>query len=254
MRRHATHFAVKRRGSVLVPVIAAMLLLSLCGGALAEVFGAQRSQSVLSVESARAFWIAEAGAWHAAYVGTDLTAPVAFAGGSYTVTSSGTIYRSTGVQGSARRDATATLLPPGSGGGSGGGGGGGPLVDPIDESATINTVSRKGKDKIEFDLVTASGYPVILASFSLSANSATTPVDKVKLDNKDVWKIRNGVALPTGTLALNDGDPDERMIEPGTDPELRIEFKGKPRGTITYTLVLSFTNGTSSTLVCPIRG
>ena len=62
-----------RCGSVLVPVVVAMLILLLMGVALSELFAAQRMQSVLDVESAEAFWIAEAGLWHAAHEATALS-------------------------------------------------------------------------------------------------------------------------------------------------------------------------------------
>ncbi len=86
----------KARGSVLVPVVAAMLILLLMGVALAELFAAQRMQSTLTVDSVQAFWIAEAGVWHAGFDDTDITVPVAFAGGDYTVVQSGSDYTATG--------------------------------------------------------------------------------------------------------------------------------------------------------------
>jgi hypothetical protein len=100
-----------------MPVVAAMLILLLAGVALAELFGAQRMQSVLAVESSQAFWIAEAGLWHAAHEDTDLSTPVAFASGTYTVTKSGDDYTSTGVRHNATREASFTFAASGGGGG-----------------------------------------------------------------------------------------------------------------------------------------
>lgn len=88
--------ARKVRGSVLVPVVAAMLILLLAGLALAELFGAVRLEGALSVESARARWIAEAGVWHAASVSAAVPTPVAFAGGQYSVAKTGNTYTATG--------------------------------------------------------------------------------------------------------------------------------------------------------------
>lgn len=97
------------RGSVLVSVVAAMLVLLLVGVALSELFSAQRLAGALSVESARAYWIADAGVWHAASVAVDITTPVAFAGGQYTVAKSGSTYTSTGTLHDARRVVALTF-------------------------------------------------------------------------------------------------------------------------------------------------
>ena len=86
----------KERGSVLIAVVAAMLILLLAGVALSELFGAQRLEGALSVESARAYWIAEAGVWHAANAAAAITTPVTYAGGQYTVAKSGSTYTATG--------------------------------------------------------------------------------------------------------------------------------------------------------------
>ena len=107
--RVATRAERLRRGSALVPVVAAMLILLLAGISLSELFGAQRMQSVLAIESTQAFWIAEAGVWHAAWSGAEITTPLAFAGGTYAVAVSGNDYTSTGVRGQATRIVDRTL-------------------------------------------------------------------------------------------------------------------------------------------------
>jgi hypothetical protein len=105
-RAHST------RGSVLLPAVAAMLVLLLTGVALSEIFGAQRMREVNALQSAQAFWIAEAGVWHAAHNLAALSTPVSFGGGSYTVTKSGSTYTSTGTIGAATRVVTLTLVLP----------------------------------------------------------------------------------------------------------------------------------------------
>jgi Tfp pilus assembly protein PilX len=92
-----------RRGSVLVPIVAAMLILLLTGVALVELFAAQRMRSVIGIEGTRAYWIAEAGLWHAVYEDNELLTPVAFGGGAYTVARSGVDFTSTGTLGGATR-------------------------------------------------------------------------------------------------------------------------------------------------------
>ena len=96
-------------GSVLLPVVAAILILLLAGVALSELFGAQRMEGALAVESARAFWIAEAGLWHAENLAASITTPVAFAGGQYTVAKSGSTYTATGAFHDATRVVSLTF-------------------------------------------------------------------------------------------------------------------------------------------------
>ena len=87
-----------KRGSLLMPVVAAVLILLLMGVALSELFGAQRMQSALKVESTQAFTIAEAGLWHAAYDEAEITVPDSYAGGDYTVTKAAGLYTATVFQ------------------------------------------------------------------------------------------------------------------------------------------------------------
>ncbi len=239
-----------QRGSVLVPLVAAMLLLSLCGSALADLFSAQRLQSVLGVESSQAYWVAEAGAWHAAYEGAEIPTATPFGGGTYTATRIGDSYTSTGLFGSARRiarqDGSAS-------GGSGGGPGGGPPADPLDIAASLATVRRDGDKKFEIDLVSLSDYPVVISSFSLNASWWTWPVKKLELDGDKIWEENNGVWVPTGVLPMNEGDPEDRLILAGDDPTLKVEFRTTPFWIVNYTLVLRYTNGASSTLSFSLR-
>ena len=99
----------EQRGSVLVSVVAAMLILLLTSVALSELFGAQRLEGALSVESARAYWIAEAGVWHAAHGSASITPPISYAGGQYTVVKSGSTYTATGTFHDATRVVSITL-------------------------------------------------------------------------------------------------------------------------------------------------
>ena len=101
---------------------------------------------------------------------------------------------------------------------------------------------------MKLDLVSLSSEDAVLESFSISANTANEDLKKLKLDNKEIWKKNSGAELPTGTLALNKGSTSNRTIDAGDDPELKIEFKKNEDDTLTYTLVLNFTDGTSSTL------
>ena len=240
--RRAGSMTSPRRGSVLVPVIAAMLILLLMAVALSELFGAQRMQSVIEVESAQAFWIAEAGLWHAAHEQAAISTAVTFAGGDYTVTKSGDDYTATGTSNDATRVVSLTLTL------SGGGGG------PIDEAASAATAAEVpgDPDRFSLDIVSISGSDVVIESFDLSADVATEPVTRVELADMRIWREDSGVALPTGVVALNDGTTADRTVPAGTSPNLLIRFLNDPTGSVEYTLVLAFTDETSSTIVFTI--
>ncbi len=217
-----------------------MLLLSLCSITLAELFSAQRVQAVLAVDSAHALWVAEAGIQHAAHDGAAITAPVTFAGGSYSVTKSGQLYTATGVYGQATRVVSLEHTDSNGGGGSSGQG-------PIDESASSSTAIAVRKRRIALDLISISPTAAVMVAFSLSADVATEDIRKLKHRNKDIWRNRR-VGLPTGNLALNKGPLARRTLLGGRTSGLTLEFSHRPRGTVQYTLVLFFKDATSSTL------
>lgn len=223
---------------MLLPVIAAMLLLLLTGTALAELFASQQMQSALSVESSRAFWIAEGGLWHAAYQGAGVLSPVPFAGGSYTVTKNGNVYTATAQCGEATRMVSESL--------------GTSAAGPLDVEESAATARRSGADKLELGLVSVSPRDALIESFSLSADRATRRIDRLKLDDRTIWRAGGSVGLPTGPQALNRGTLSERTVVAGDAPRLRIEFSANPRGTVAYTLVLAFADGTSSTITFTI--
>lgn len=242
-RRRLTNGPERRkRGSVLVPVVAAMLILSLCGAVLAELFSAQRIQAVLIVESSRALWIAEAGLRHAAHAGTDIAVPVTFAGGNYTVEKVGHVYTATGRFSKATR---VVSLDYSSISGV-----------PVDESGSVGTAIGTDdefgkKKKLHLSLVSASPVAGVIASFALSADVATEQVKKLKLDDEEIWK-QDHTDLPTGTLALNKGSLAERTLPGGSTLPFMLEFEDEPSGSVEYTLVLFFTDGSSSTLIFTI--
>jgi Tfp pilus assembly protein PilX len=221
------------RGSALLPMVAAMLILLLCGVALSEVFGSQRMQAVMHVEATRAIWIAEAGLWHAAHEETALTTAVSFGGGTYTVDRSGNDYSSTGAIEGATQRTTRTMLA---------------SQGPLDEAASVATVKIKGNKEFEMDLVSISTTDVIIQSFDLSADNNSYKAREFKLDHKRIWRENHGYSMPTGVTLLNQGHGHDRTIKAGDAPELRYRSYNKPSGTITYTLILYFTDGSSSTL------
>ena len=225
-----------RRGSVLVPVVAAMLILSLCGVALSELVAAQRYQAVIALDSSRAFRIAEAGLWHAAHEGTALPTPIPHAGGSYTVEKNGTLYTSTGTIFDATRRVSLRF---------------GLELSPLDEPASEASAVRSGKDEFEIDLVSISPTDLVIEFFALSSDGGSEELKRLRLDDQRIWDD-NGVFTPTGTVALNDGSTADRTIPAGASPTLRVQFEDDQSGTVEYTLVLDFVGGSSATMVFTI--
>jgi len=219
----------KRQGSVLVSLVAAMLILFVVGLALSELFGAQRIRAVLALQSSQAFWIADAGLWHAAY-NVAAVGPVTFAGGSYTVTKSGDVYTATATKEDATRVHELTF------------------TDPLDETASAATAAKSTSDTMTLDLVSSSAVAAELESFSLSADTSTVDVTTTQLAAVSIWNEALGVALPTGVTALNLGTAAQRTVASGASPTLSIQFVANPTGTIVYTLVLAFTKGPDSTI------
>ena len=125
---------------------------------------------------------------------------------------------------------------------------------PLDEAASAASLVVGGPDYFSVDLVNAYSTYVILDSFELSADVPTSPLSGLKLEGKQVWNGPFGdVDLPTGQQALNKGTIIERAVLLGTAPNLEVQMGANPVGTVTYTLVLHFTNGSSSTITIPIN-
>ena len=224
-----------RRGSVLVPVVAATLLLSFCGIALSELVAAHRFQSAVGIGSARAYWIAEAGVWHAAQEGTELLTPVAFAGGSYTVQKAGDLYVSTGRFADAMRVVSLQFRGSGSG------------TATLDEAASQATARRINNRRFEVDLVSLSPSDLVIESFALSASTGTPELHTLRLAGRQLWHA-HGIFLPITGSPLNQGSTSDRTISANTRPTLRVEFRRRQRGTVKYDLTLWFTDGSSAHL------
>ena len=227
--------AESRRGSVLVPVLAAALLLSLCGIALTELVAAQRFQSAVGIGSARAYWIAEAGLWHAAQEGTELLTPVAYAGGSYTVQKNGEVYVSTGRFAEATQVVSLEFRDSGAGAGV------------LDEEASQATARRIDNRRFEIDLVSLSTSDLVIESFSLSSSVGTPELHTFRLAGRQIWHA-HGVHLPLTNTPLNQGSTRDRSIPAGASPTLRVEFRRRQSGTVEYRLALHFTDGSSASL------
>ena len=125
-------------------------------------------------------------------------------------------------------------------------------ADPLDELASAATAVKHSGKRCDLDLVSNSSCDAILSSFALSANVATSTLDRLKLNNGSTTIWNGSLALPTGQTALNAGSTAVRTVPAGGSPTLQVTFESNPAGTITYTLVLYFTNLTSSTITFTI--
>lgn len=240
-----------RRGSLLVPLVAAITILGLSGIVLTQAFGAQRVQSVMAVESSRAYWIAEAGSWHASMAGIRLDPAVTFDQGSYaTELVAGTTdeYVGMGLLGNASR----RVALPGSLHTQSNSGGGQALTDPIDEPATNPTATRVARTRFSLLLQSARSYPSVLSGITLVTSDTSQSVEWVQYGGAQIWR-RSGAAMPgIVEMDLKGTDPTLRIVEPSPALSLTFRVRPRPSGTDTYQVQLRFTDGSTSQLLFPI--
>ena len=222
------------RGSALVPMVAAMILLLLCGVALSEVFGSQQRLAGLEVESAEAAWIAEAGLWHAAFLAAAIPSAVPFHGGSYTVAKDGSDYTATASAGNATRVTPLTVLT---------------LTGPLDEAASIATARISGSTSMDIDLVSLSETDVVIEAFELNATGSSVSISSLKLASSLIFNEPSPPPLPVGLTFMNKGTASDATVPAGTSPTLRVGMGGAPTGTVEYLLTLHFSGSTHSTLL-----
>jgi len=93
-----------------------------------------------------------------------------------------------------------------------------------------------------------------IESFDLSADVTTKRVRYLRLAGNSIWDgPAAGTNLPTGLIALNAGSAAERSVSAGGSPSLEVEFKhSESASPVQYTLVLNFSDSTSSSLTFSI--
>ena len=127
---------------------------------------------------------------------------------------------------------------------------------PLDEQGSAATAVNNDPKSLELALINATSSDLEIASFSLSANRSVPDVKKFELATiPDSWtQIWGGQEpLPTGTLNTDQSNPSERVVPGAGWAGAYFEFDGDiSPGPITFTLVLNFTDGSSSTLEIPI--
>ncbi len=126
---------------------------------------------------------------------------------------------------------------------------------PIQEAGSAGSAFNHKDDEFEMVLISESGTDLRIRSFSLSASRSVPELEVFELATKpgDFKKLWDGDRrVPTGTLFVDKGNPNQRVLPAGAPTGARFEFDDEiKRGPITFTLVLNFTDGSSSTLVIP---
>jgi len=120
---------------------------------------------------------------------------------------------------------------------------------PLDEEDSAAGAGPDGDKMIRLPLINISGQDLLIESFSFDANVPTTLLKEFELDGNELYESGSGLSMPTGLISVTNVDDEDRTIPAGDSPELSIKFLTEPSGTITYTLVLNFTDGSSSTIV-----
>ena len=133
-----------------------------------------------------------------------------------------------------------------------GGGGHGPLNAQGSPATAVNNDPKS----FDLTLINPTSSDLEIASFSLSASRPVPDVKKFELATipdsfQQMWGDQE--PLPTGTLITDESDPSERVVPGAAWAAAFFEFDGNiSPGPITFTLVLNFTDGSSSTLEIPI--
>ncbi len=124
-------------------------------------------------------------------------------------------------------------------------GGSGPLAKGTSEA----TAAKYDSWRFIINLINNTSSDVEIDSFSLSADQATP--NQMAFYNPDealgLWL--GSQALPTGTVNLDNGTSAQRTVPGDGALLIRIGFSSNvSSGPIAFTLVINFTNGSSSTL------
>lgn len=131
-------------------------------------------------------------------------------------------------------------------------GGVAPPLPPLDVPASVAGAGDDGNRTFWVPLVSQANEDLVIQSFSIEAPNAWPPLNGLWLDGAMLWPTNNWLWFPTGTVDVTWRPEAVRTIPQGTSPLLFVRLLWGPGGTRDYTIVLNFTNGTSSTLEVPI--
>lgn len=230
----------RQQGTVLLPVVAALVILSIAGTALTELFAAQRMSVMGSVESSQAFWAAEAGIWHASLGPSDVSAPVTLGGTTYTVTQADGTDLVSAVRNQTTRVVSGSVSVDSGLKDSG---------EPLDEVACAASAWQHSTSHLHLALVSDHVDDAIIRSFTLAVNRPTPNVTSFKLGGVELLASGTSVPLPTGNVIVTAGLMSERTVASGSFPDAMISFAGViASSTRLFTLVIDFTDGSRSTV------
>ena len=120
---------------------------------------------------------------------------------------------------------------------------------PLDIDASVGTIATPNSRRFSLDLVSLSAVGTEIEKFELSASRAMPDLEEFELATARIWEEPLGISLPTGEVTLNNGTASERTVSAATSPSALFEFASDPTGgVVNYTLVIHFTDGSSSTL------
>lgn len=125
---------------------------------------------------------------------------------------------------------------------------------PINVTASAATATNdEEEESFTITFVSAVTYDVEIESFSLAASRSVSDVKKYELatvhDNwTQIWGGQESV--PTGVLDTDESEPEERVVPGNGSADAFFEFDDDiDEGDITFTIVLNFTDSSTSTIV-----
>ncbi|MFT5051541.1 MAG: MSHA pilin protein MshD [Chlamydiales bacterium] len=123
---------------------------------------------------------------------------------------------------------------------------------PLDEATSAASAVRNDAKSFELTLHNATSTDIQIDSYSLSASRTVPDVNKFDAaitpgNWTQIWDGQESV--PTSTLTTALGSASNRLVDANGSTGAYFEFNGDiSSGSITFTLVLNFTDGTTSTL------
>lgn len=124
---------------------------------------------------------------------------------------------------------------------------------PLDEIGATYTTQVRGST-FTVDLISAVTEDIVIDTFALSADSSMPDLKELRIDGSLIYSSLFGVALPTGDRSPNLGLWWNHTIEAEDTREAAVKFESTPTsGDSVITLLLNFTDGSSSTLTLPME-
>ena len=223
-----------------MPVVVALVLLTLAGAALTELFAAQRLGSVVGIESKQAFWAGEAGIWHASLDPTVLAKSKTFAGSTYTVSLTGSDYTATASRNDTTREITGDVVKIDVVG---------VASDPVNEDASGESAYQHEEEHFHVSVVSEYSVDAIVNQFALASNTALPLVKSLRFGGTELLPDGFQFDLPAGPFTLTPIPESTRTIAAGKSMDVSIGFVSPVSPALVgLTLYLGFTDGSSTAI------